>query len=148
MSYREMLLKMQGKDLDPRLRHTFDLYMCLPTKRATHKVTKYARRFGFTVEIIPGARHGTWFCIATKISPSPGGPWLWDWKTWRDWRDRLSLIALCCDAFDYLAREQGGYFHGWEVDIPRPRSQDGLTNPMQPTRDSLDSMLDVIGAGG
>jgi hypothetical protein len=114
MSYREMLLKMRERGLDPRQRHTFDLYVCLPTKKASHAVNKLGCRFRFTVEVIPGAKRGTWFCIARKTSPPPRRllPGYW--------REHLSGIAAAGELFDIFARKEGGYLHGWEVDIQKP----------------------------
>ena len=101
MSYKEMLLRMRERGLDLRLPHTFDLYVCLPPKKATHTVTKFACRLGFTVEVIAGAKRGTWFCIATKTLAPP-------WHSLLGyWRDRLVIIACAGKLFNHFAREQG-----------------------------------------
>jgi len=112
--YREMLLKMRERGLDPRQRHTFDFYLYLPTKKATQVLAEIASRLRFTVEVLPGAKRGTWFCIATKTSP-PSGHLLPGY-----WRDHLVSTACGGDLFDHFARKLGGYLSGWEVDIHRP----------------------------
>jgi hypothetical protein len=114
MSFKEMVLRLQESGLDPRQRHTFDLYVYLPTKKATDTLKKIGCGLGFTVEVIPGAKRRAWFCIATKTSPPPGHllPGFW--------RDYIAVIAAAGELFDHLARKQGGCLHGWEVDIHKP----------------------------
>jgi hypothetical protein len=105
---------MRERGLEPRLRHTFDFYLYLPTKKAAHVMAGMAHRFGFSVEVLPGAKRGTWFCIATKTIPQPGHllPGYW--------RDILFGSACAVELLDHFARKLGGYFHGWEGDIQRP----------------------------
>jgi len=104
---------MRERGLDPTERHTFDFYLCLPTKRAASAVAEFARTLRYAVEVMPGAKRGTWFCIATKTAPSPGGLRAW-------WRGRLEGIACAGELFDFVARKRGGCLRGWEVDVHQP----------------------------
>jgi hypothetical protein len=111
--YKKILSKMRERGLDPTERHTFDFYVCLPSKRAANAVAERARRFNFAVEVMPGVKPRTWFCIATKTSPTPEGLRAW-------WRDRLAVIACVGEFFDFVARERGGCLRGWEIDVHQP----------------------------
>jgi len=111
MSCSSLLNRMRERGINPREKHTYDFYLLLPAENVSDIILEFAEGLGCSVTLMSGVKKGTWFCIVSKTFPS---------GIFRDWRDYVFLVAAAGEILQHLARKEGGYLHGLEIDMPKP----------------------------